>query len=426
MKKYGKKTILHFISFYKGHMKLFITSLIAAVLLSAIELVYPILATRIIDNYIPNNLMRELVASMLILVVLYIIMAGLSYFLHYWGHVLGVRMEADMRSEFFIHLQKLPFEFFDNNRTGNLMSRMVNDLNLISELAHHGPEDILISIVMFIGSFLVLLNREWRLTLVIYLFLIPLMVVFSITQRKKMSSAFKTVRERTADINSQLENSIAGIRVSKAYTNEEHEIARFNEDNSRFKSAKNDAYRSMSRFMTGMGFLISLLNIITLGLGGYLTYRKVLTVGELIGFLLYINLVMIPVRRLANFTQQFEEGMNGFIRFEEIIRIEPGIIDGDKVLENVIGHIEMINVNFKYSKEEEVLGNISLEIESEKTVALVGPSGGGKTTLCHLIPRFYEVTEGEIRIDGENICDYTLTSLRKNIGLVQQDVFLFT
>jgi len=425
-RKYDKKTLLHFISFYKGHMKLFIASLIAAVLLAAIELVYPFIATRIVDDYIPEGLMQELFISMGILLLLYVVMAGLNYFIHYWGHVLGVRMEADMRSEFFVHLQKLPFKFFDNNRTGNLMSRMVNDLNQITELAHHGPEDILISVCMFAGSFIVLFSKEWRLTLVIYLVLIPLMFIFSVTQRKKMSRAFKTVRERTADINSQLENSLAGIRISKSYTNEEYEIERFNEGNYLFKSAKKEAYRQMARFMTGMGFLISLLNVVTLGLGGYLTYLGTITLGELIGFLLYINLVMIPVRRLTNFTQQFEEGMNGFIRFEEIMRIEPDILDGEKDLKKARGHIEFSDVTFQYNEKDDVLHDLSLEILPGKTVALVGPSGGGKTTLCHLIPRFYDVQEGEIRIDGENICSYTLNSLRKNIGLVSQDVFLFT
>lgn len=425
-RKYDKQTFLHFISFYKGHLKLFIASLIAAVLLAAIELVYPLIATRIVDSYIPNSLMRELLTSMIVLVILYIIMSGLNYFLHYWGHVLGIRIEADMRLEFFTHIQKLPFKFFDDNRTGNLMSRIVNDLNLITELAHHGPEDLLISTAMFAGSFVVLFNKEWRLTLLIYLVLIPLMIIFSITQRNKMSAAFKNVRERTADINSQLENSIAGIRVAKAYTNEEYEIERFNEGNCRFRSAKKDAYHKMAYFMTGMGFLISMLNVITLGLGGYLTYSGAMTLGELFGFLLYINLVMIPIRRLTNFTQQFEEGMNGFIRFEEIMRIEPEITDGKAVLKDAKGHIKFEDVSFQYTENETVLKNISLAITSGTTVALVGPSGGGKTTLCHLIPRFYDVREGMIRIDGHDIKDYTLNSLRSNIGLVSQDVFLFT
>jgi len=346
--------------------------------------------------------------------------------MNYWGHVVGVRMESDMRSDLFKRLQTLDFKFFDNNRTGKLMSRMVNDLNQITELAHHGPEDLFIALVMFTGSFIILATMEWRLALVIYLVLIPVMLWFSITQRGKMSKGFKEVREKTADINAQLEDSLAGIRVAKTYTNEAFESERFDQGNNMFKTAKNNAYHRMSIFVTGMGFLISMLNIIVLGLGGYFAYKKIISIGELMGFLLYINLVMQPIKRLTNFTQQFEQGMNGFVRFHEIMCGKPEINDGEKVLKKAKGNISIKDVTFFYNEQEHVLKNISFEIESGKTIALVGPSGGGKTTLCHLLPRFYDVIEGSIFIDGQNIKNYTLDSLRRNIGLVQQDVFLFT
>jgi len=423
---YSKDMFLRFASYYKRHKVLFTVDLIIAFCLAAIELVYPAFTTKIIDDYIPNNLIGSIFIMIGILFGLYIIMAACNYFMNYWGHVVGIRMETDMRSDFFKHLQRLDFKFFDNHRTGKLMSRMVNDLNLITELAHHGPEDVFISIVMFIGSFIILAGMEWRLALVIYLFLIPLMLWFSITQRGKMSNGFKEVRERTADINAQLVNSLAGIRVAKSYTNEDFEIKRFDEGNGLFKDAKKEAYHRMSVFITGMGFLISMLNVIVLGLGGYFAYKQIITIGELMGFLLYINLVMQPIRRLTNFTQQFEQGMNGFVRFHEIMCEEPEIVDGEKVLENTRGDIQLKDVTFFYNEEEQVLKNITLDIKAGTTVALVGPSGGGKTTLRHLIPRFYDVVEGSITLDGEDIRDYSLESLRSNIGLVQQDVFLFT
>ncbi len=424
--KYDKSMFKRFISYYKGHKFLFTTDLVAAFLLAAIELVYPYATTIIVDEYIPNNQIESLLIMIAVLLGLYIIMAGLNYFMHYWGHILGIRMEAEMRSDFFRHLQKMQFKFFDNNRTGKLMSRIVNDLNQITELAHHGPEDLFISIVMFIGSFIVLASQQWILAVSIYFGVIPIMLWFSITQRSKMSEGFKQVREKMADINAQLENALSGIRVSKSFTNEEYEVKRFDEGNSLFRGAKNMAYKAMAFFQTGMGFFISLLNIVVLGLGGVFAVKRIITIGELTGFLLYINLVMQPIRRLTNFTQQFEQGMTGFARFDEIMRRDPEFDDGGFELTNAKGRIEFKNVSFSYNEKEQVLNDISFDVKPGTNIALVGSSGGGKTTVCHLIPRFYDVNEGEIHIDGRNIKEYTLESLRKNIGLVQQDVFLFT
>jgi ATP-binding cassette subfamily B protein len=353
-------------------------------------------------------------------------MAGLNYFINYWGHVVGIRMEAEMRSDFFRHLQKMPFKFFDEHRTGKLMSRIVNDLNQITELAHHGPEDIFISAVMFIGAFIVLVQKQWLLTLIIFLVIIPIMVWFAVTQRTKMSEGFKEVREKMADINAQLENALAGIRVSKSFTNEDYEVRRFDEGNARFRTAKNHAYKAMAFFVTGFGFFFTMLNVVVLAIGGIFASKGIISNGELVGFLLYTNLIMQPVRRLTNFTQQFEQGMTGFARFDEIMRIEPTIIDGDKVLDEAKGKIEFCDVSFSYNDDEQILENINLTIEPGTNIALVGPSGGGKSTICHLIPRFYDIQEGVIKVDDEDVRDYTLGSLRSNIGLVQQDVFLFT
>ena len=423
---YDKSMFKRFISYYKNYKFLFSADLAAAFLLAAIELVYPYATTVIMDDYIPNGQTDKLIIMIAVLLGLYIIMAGLNYFMHFWGHVLGIRMEANMRSDFFRHLQKMQFKFFDNHRTGKLMSRIVNDLNQITELAHHGPEDLFISVVMFVGSFVVLVRQQWIMALIIYLGVVPVMIWFSISQRAKMSAGFKEVREKMADINAQLENALAGIRVSKSFTNEDYEVRRFDEGNSLFRGAKNMAYKAMAFFMTGMGFLITMLNVVVLGLGGFFAIRSIITVGELVGFLLYINLVMQPIRRLTNFTQQFEQGMTGFARFDEIMREEPEFEDGHIELKEARGAIEFRDVSFSYNEDEQVLHGISLKVDPGVNIALVGSSGGGKTTICHLIPRFYDVNCGEILVDGVNIKDYTLESLRGSIGLVQQDVFLFT
>ena len=415
-----------FASYYKKYAALFFADLFCALLLAGIELVYPSLTTVMIDSYIPQGMLREILLSGALLLGLYLIMAGLNYFINYWGHLVGVRMEADMRSDFFRHLQQMPFKFFDSSRTGKLMSRMVNDLNLITELAHHGPEDLFISVVMFAGSFIVLVQKQWLMTLIIYLGIIPIMLVFAISQRRKMGQAFRQVQQSTADINAQIENSLSGIRVSKSYTNEAYEVNRFEEGNGRFRKAKDFSYRRMATFMTGMLFMTSMLNLAVLTLGGFFAVRGIITVGELTGFLLYINLVLQPINKLINFTQQFEQGMSGFSRFHEIMNQQPDILDGQLTMTDVKGKIEFKDVSFCYDEAETVLQHINLTVEPGATVALVGPSGGGKTTLCHLIPRFYDITQGEIDIDGHNIKDFTLRSLRGNIGHVQQDVFLFT
>ena len=423
---FNKRILKRFISYYKPYKLLFTLDLLAALGMSGIKLVYPVVTTKIIDDLIPKLDINSIFFYVGLLLVLYLIGAGLAYFMHYWGHIVGVRMEADMRKDMFRHMQKLPFSFYDKNRTGKLMSRVINDLNQVSELAHHGPEDLFIAAIMFIGSFTILFRQEWRLALPVYLIILPLIVVFTIKQRKNMSKSFRNVREKTADINAQLENALSGIREAKSYTNEEYEVDKFSLGNDEFRVSKNKALKALAVFATGMGFFIDLLNILVLGFGGFFAYKQIITVGELAGFLLFINLMTQPVRRLTNFTQQFESGMNGFARFDEIIQEPIEDSKGDSVLENPKGEIFMDNISFHYNSDEIVIDNLSLHIEAGKTTALVGPSGGGKTTLCRLIPNYYKIQNGEIRIDEVNIDNYTLESLRKNIGVVQQDVFLFT
>lgn len=416
-----------FISYYKPYLNLFILDLSCAFLIASVDLTFPLITRQFINDIIPNGKLRIFYLFIMALLVLAVIRAVLNYVIDYWGHMVGTRMERDMRRDLFEHLQTLSFDYFDNVKTGHIMSRMINDLREISELSHHGPEDLFLSLVMLIGSFIILIMIEWRLTLIIYGFL-PLLIWYAILKRKKMSSAFRSVRKRIANVNAQLENSISGIRVAKSFTNEEYEIEKFNEGNREFNDSREFAYKVMAEFFVGIFFLSNILNIIALSVGGFFVYRGYINIGDLVAYLLYINFFLQPIRKLTNFTQQFQDGMTGFERFVEIMKVKPSIVDKENAvtLKEIKGKIEFKNVTFKYSENKLVLSNINLTIMPGETMALVGPSGGGKTTLCQLIPRFYEVNGGEILVDAMNIKDIKIKSLRENIGLVQQDIFLFT
>lgn len=416
-----------FISYYKPYKGLFFLDLICAFLIASIDLVFPAITRFFINDVIPKGQLRIFYLLIGVLVILAILRAILNYIVDYWGHALGARMERDMRTDLFKHLQTLSLDYFDNVKTGHIMSRVVNDLNHISELAHHGPEDLFISLVMILGSFVILFRIEWRLTLILYGFL-TILIWYAVIKRKKMGDAFRLVRKKIANINAQVENSISGIRVAKAFTNEAYEMEKFNLGNQEFNESREMAYKVMAEFFSGILFLSNLLNVIALGIGGYFVFQELINIGDLVAYLLYINFFLQPIRKLTNFTQQLQDGISGFERFMELMKIEPSIADKKSAVElkNVSGRVEFKNVSFSYKEEEVVLSNIDLLIEPGKTLALVGPSGGGKTTLCHLIPRFYEVDSGEILIDGINIKNIKLNSLRKNIGLVQQNVFLFT
>ena len=423
----GKKKLYSvFVSYYKPHYKLFVLDMACALAISLIDLYFPMLTREVVGTVLPAGQMKTFWLFVVGLVAMYLIRTVFQYIVNYWGHILGVRMEFDMRSDLFSHLQTLPFRFYDKNRTGHLMSRMVNDLNEITELAHHGPEDLFLSLIMLIGSFFMLMTVEWRLALIVYL-IVPVMVWFALKYRKRMNESFKDMRVKLADVNAQLESSISGVRVSKSFTNEEYEEHRFGEGNRQFRSSKYVSYQNMAVFQTGVEYFSNMLSVVVVAVGGYFIYRKQMEIADLLAFIMYVGVFLQPIRRLTNFMQQFESGMTGVERFCEIMDVKSDIVDAPdaRELKDVKGDIEFENVSFSYDGNEKVLQNINITIPAGKTIALVGPSGGGKTTLCHLIPRFYEVKEGKIKIDGRDIKGYTLKSLRRNIGLVQQDIFLF-
>ena len=397
-------------------------------MIASIDLVFPMITRQFINDIIPNGKIEIFYLLVISLLILAVMRAILNYIVDYWGHIVGTRMERDMRKDLFGHLQTLSFDFFDNVKTGHIMSRIVNDLREISELAHHGPEDIFLSLVMLIGSFIILMTIDWKLTLIIYSFL-PLLIYYAALKRQKMTKAFRLVRKKIAAVNSQVENSISGIRVAKSYTNEEFEIEKFDEGNRKFNDSREYAYKAMAEFFTGVFFISNLLNIMALTVGGFFVYKGYINIGDLIAYILYINFFLQPIRKLTNFTQQFQNGMTGFERFIEIMKIKPSIEDAPEAItieEKITGEIEFKKVTFSYNTDRNILHNINLKIHSGEMIALVGPSGGGKTTFCNLIPRFYEVNSGEILIDGINIKSIALKSLRDNIGLVQQNIFLFT
>lgn len=416
-----------FITYYSPYKKLFLMDLFAAFMVALIDLVYPMLTRNIINDVVPNKNIKMLFVFCIVLLTIFVVKAGLNFFMQYYGHVVGVRMQGDMRREVFVHLQKLPSKYFSDNKTGNIMSRIINDLMDVSELAHHGPEDLFVSLVMLVGSFSLLSFINFKLTFIIFAF-VPLIVIFSIFQRKKMLNAFKETRVKTGEVNSVLENSISGIRVTKSFVNEKSELNKFNKANRLFKTAREFAYKKMGEFFSGTYFLVDILELVALIAAGYFTFKDYITIGDFVAYLLYVKMFIQPIRKLINFTEQLQNGMSGFHRFNELLNTEiekqsPNAVE----LKNVVGNIEIENLSFKYDENRKyVFKDFNLSIDAGKTIALVGPSGGGKTTICNLIPRFYDFEEGDIKIDGRSVKDFTLESLRENIGIVSQDVFLFT
>ncbi len=429
--------IREFLKYYKPHKKLFAFDMFCSFLIALTDLFYPLITKNIINDYVPNRQLRLVITWSAVILVLYLAKMGLNYFVSYWGHVVGVRMQGDMRKDMFKHLQKLPFSFFDENKTGTVMSRLINDLMDVSELAHHGPEDLFLSIIMFIGSFIALSTINIWLTIIIYA-LIPFVIFFSVKMRRKMKDAFTKTREEVAEVNANVETSISGIRVSRAYTSEIHEIDKFDKANERFKTARGYAYKAMGQFHSVMTFFTDFLYLAALVAGGIFFYNSYdmpnsafsIDSGEFAAFILYMAMLLKPINRFISLFEQLQNGMTGFSRFREIMEkpIEQESVDAIE-LTNAKGDIVFENVSFSYPTGDTgkgVLKSLSLKIDSGKTVALVGPSGGGKTTLCNLIPRFYELDEGRITIDGADITTLTRYSLRRNIGIVAQDVFLFS
>ena len=415
-----------FISYYKPVKKIFIADMICAFAVAVCDLFYPMITRNIINIYVPNQQLQLMITWLVVLGLIYILKFGLNYYITYYGHIMGIKMQADMRKDIFEHLQDLPFVFFDENKTGNLSSRIINDLMDISELAHHGPEDFFISLVMLIGTFIMLSTINLPLALIVFS-IVPLLMFVTMKLRIKMEDAFMETRVTIGEVNATIENSISGIRVSKAFSNKENEINKFNKNNSRFQEARRKAYKVMTEFYVGSSFIIDILNIVVLSAGAVFFFKGSINFGDFAAFLLYIGNFLNPIRKLVNFVEQYQSGKSGFKRFAEIMNKEiekddPGAVD----IYDVKGDISFNYVTFAYDDNKEVLKDITFDIEAGKTVAFVGPSGGGKTTLCHLIPRFYEIEDGSISIDNMDIRRFTRRSLRKNIGIVQQDVFLFT
>ncbi len=415
-----------FIAYYKPVKKIFITDMICAFAVAICDLFYPMITRNIINVYVPNQQFQLMVTWLIVLGLIYVLKLGLNYYITYYGHIMGVKMQSNMRKDIFEHLQDLPFVFFDENKTGSLSSRIINDLMDISELAHHGPEDLFISLVMLVGSFIMLSTISLPLSLIVFS-IIPLLLLVAMKLRIKMEDAFLETRVTIGEVNATIENSISGIRVSKAFSNKENEINKFNKNNSRFQEARREAYKVMAEFHVGSSFIMDILNIVVLSAGAIFFFKGSINFGDFAAFLLYTGNFLNPIRKLVNFVEQYQSGKSGFRRFTEIMDKEIEKDDtGAKDIYNVKGDISFNYVTFAYDDNKEVLKDITFDIEAGKTVAFVGPSGGGKTTLCHLIPRFYEIEEGSISIDNIDIRKFTRRSLRKNIGIVQQDVFLFT
>lgn len=420
------KKLKLFLSYYKAHWKLFVGDMICALIVALVDTVFPMMSKYTLDSIIPTFELSLLLKMILIMTLMYIVRAVAFWFINYWGHVFGTKVEADMRRDIFSHIENQDFAFFDNHRTGKIMSRVTNDLFEVTELAHHGPEDLFISILTLLGSFIMLLSIRIELAIIVFCY-IPLLLFFTIQSRKNMGKSSRAVKEKTAEINTVLESSISGVRVTKAFANENFEINRFEKGNSDFKKAKKQFYNAMSTFHVKLEFPINLLNVIILAVGGYFIMKGEMSMSDLVAANLFVAAFVQPIKRLTNFVEQYTSGMAGFNRFMEIMETKPVIQEVENAInvEEAKGNISYANVSFSYGNNIEVLSNINLEIEKGKTFAFVGTSGAGKTTLCHLLPRFYEVTSGEILIDNIPIRNMSLKSLRQQIGLVQQDVFLF-
>lgn len=419
-----------FLSYYKPYKSLFFKDMFCALTAAGISLVFPMI-TRFITNEVLNYESSKQLESILYLggfmLVLLVIEYLCNYFVAYKGHLMGAHMEADMRNELFHHYQKLSFSFFDDQKVGQLMTRLTNDLFSLTELYHHGPEDIVISIIKIVGAFIILMTINVKLTLIVFA-MIPFMIVFSVYYNRQMKRAFRANKKKIGDINARIEDSLSGIRVVKSFANEKVELDRFSHENGLWLDTKRNSYHKMGRFHAGLTAFISFITILVIVLGGILISEDILTAGDLIAFLLYIGNLTEPIRKLINFTETFQEGMSGFDRYLELLSIEPDIKDSANAvaLHHVKGDVAFHDVSFSYNEHTgAVLNHINLDVNAGEYIALVGQSGAGKTTLCSLIPRFYDVNEGNITIDGHDIREVKMESLRENIGIVQQDVYLF-
>ena len=414
-----------FFAYYKPHKLMFTLDMLAALIVAIIGIFYPIITRYMLNDFIPNKEYNLIIIFGATLLLLYGVRLGLDYFIQYQGHMVGVKMQAQMRSDMFNHLQKLPYSYFDNHETGKILSRMTTDLFEISELAHHGPENVIISSISMVTAFIYLATINIWLTLIIFA-CVPFLIINSFSLRRKMKTAFTESKKAIAEINANVESSITGIRVTKAYNNSASEEAKFEESNELFVNARKKSYIAMGAFHSSTTFITNVFNVIVLIAGGLFLYAGDIGLGDYTAFIVSVNLFLGPVNQLIAFMEQFQNGATGFTRFLEVLDTEPETdSETAKDVDTIEGEIEFKNVSYGYTEDSEVIKNLSLKIKKGNVLALVGPSGGGKTTLCHLIPKFYPIEKGDIYIDGVNIKDITMSSIRKNVGIVQQDVFLF-
>lgn len=419
--------ILKFFSYYKPHKRLFIIDFTSAILVAILELAFPIAVQWFIDELLPTNNWNMIVKVSLLLLLFYILSAVLHYIVNYLGHMLGINIETDMRQELFDHVQKQSFKFFDNVKTGHIMSRISNDLFDIGEFAHHGPEDFFIAVMTIIGAFAIMFHVNPTLAL-IALIMIPILIALVTYCNVSMNRAWKTMFSKIADINARVEDSVSGIRVVKSFTNEPYEMERFRSQNVLFRQVKLSAYRVMAWTHSGIYMMTRLLTLVVLVVGAWLSFNGKLTYGELVSFVLYTSVLIKPVEKISALLELYPKGIAAFKRYRELVEREPEIKDSPGAIEvkELRGEIRFNNVHFRYDDKREVLKGVSFHIKAGETIALVGPTGAGKTTICSLIPRFYDVDEGSITIDGIDVREMTQRSLRQQIGIVQQDIFLFS
>jgi len=422
----NKRPLMIFLSYFKKHKGLFAVDLLCAMGIAGIDLAFPLVTRSALYDMLPNQMYKTFFVIMVTVLACYVLRSLLNFIVAYFGHIFGVRVEADIRRDLFAHMQEMSFDFYDKNRTGQLMSRLTSDLFELTELAHHGPEDLLTSVLTIIGALVVMVTVRWELALIVGL-TIPVFLTVVMLMRRSMGKASRIAKEKTGYINQEIESSLSGFRTAKAFANEPVENTRFNAANDQFKTAKKGFYKAMGRFHSSIEFFLCSLNVIVIGVGGYFVMKGSMDYRDLLTFTLYISSFVGPMRKLSGFSEMFANGFAGLNRFIGIMRTKPTLQDPENApdLENVKGEIKVENVSFAYDGELDVLRDVSLHIKPGETVAIVGPSGGGKTTLCQLIPRFYDVSEGSISIDGMDVRSVTQRSIHKNIGIVQQDVFLF-
>lgn len=425
--EYRKKSPLQiFLHYFGNHKGLFALDIGCATLIALIDLAFPLVTRKSLYDLLPNGKYGVFFGLMIAAAIVYVLRAGLNYIVCYFGHTFGIRVEADIREDLFRHMQELSYDFYDANRTGQLMNRLTADLFELTELAHHGPEDLLTSFITIVGALIVMATIRWELALAVGI-LIPIFLVVIMTMRSNMSKVSVVVKQKTGHINTEIESSLSGIRTAKAFGNEEVEMARFKAANEIFKTSKRSFHKAMGAFNSAMELFLTSMNVAVIAMGGFMIMRGRMDYRDLITFSLYIATFVTPMRKLSTFSELFANGFAGLNRFVEIMRTEPTIRDSEeaKPLENVKGEINVDHVSFAYDGDLAVLHDVSLQVAPGETIAIVGPSGGGKSTLCQLIPRFYDVTGGSISIDGLDVRSITQKSLHKAIGIVQQDVFLF-